>query len=291
MPTKVEKDHISGTETTGHEWDGISELNTPLPKWWLYVFYACVIWSVAYFVFYPAIPFSDGATKGLLGYNSRVEVEQIVAEAKQAKSKWMDQIAAKDLEAITGDEELMQFIQAGGRTMFGDNCAPCHGAGGQGRPGGYPTLADDDWIWGGDLDNIYYTVAHGIRNVTDEDARLNDMPRYGADELLEPAQINDVAEYVLSLSNKATDNDAAARGAETYAEECSACHGEDGKGLQDLGGPNLADAIWLYGGEKEEIVAQISAPKQGVMPAWGQRLSEADVKMLTIYVHSYLSGQ
>lgn len=289
MAANVEKDPVTGTETTGHVWDGIRELNTPLPKWWLYVFYACIIWSIGYWVVYPAWPGLSGYTKGVLGYSTRASFQQTMAEAEQAHKQWTDRIATMSVGEVAADTELLQYAMAGGRAVFGENCAPCHGAGGQGAKG-FPVLADDDWLWGGDLDNIQQTVLYGIRSGHDE-ARLSEMPRFGADEILEQAQIDDVTQFVLSLGNRATDAAAAQRGSEVFAENCAACHGETGQGMQELGAPNLADDIWLYGDSQAAIAAQIASPKQGVMPAWDGRLSETAVKMATIYVHSLGGGQ
>jgi cytochrome c oxidase cbb3-type subunit 3 len=178
---------------------------------------------------------------------------------------------------------------AGGRAAFGDNCAPCHGRGAQGFTG-FPNLNDDDWIWGGSLEAIYQTIAHGVRNGGAE-ARDSAMPRFGLDGILERAQINDVADYVLSLSGKAPDPAAAERGKTIYADNCVSCHGEDGKGNRDLGAPNLADAIWLNGGTKAEVMRSIETGRGGVMPAWAGRLDEATVKKLAVYVHSLGGGE
>ncbi|MGD9512365.1 MAG: cytochrome-c oxidase, cbb3-type subunit III [Geminicoccaceae bacterium] len=289
MAAKVEKDAVSGTDTTGHVWDGIRELNTPLPKWWLYVFYACIIWSIGYWVVYPAWPSLSNYTKGVFGYNSHAEFAARMAEVEQSRKQWTDRIAAMSVDQVAADTELLQYAMAGGRAVFGENCAPCHGSGGQGAKG-FPVLADDDWLWGGSLDNIRQTVLYGIRSGNDE-ARVSEMPKFGTDEILEPAQIDDVAQFVMSLSNRATDAAAAQRGSELFAENCAVCHGDTGQGMQELGAPNLTDDIWLYGGSQEAITAQIADPKQGVMPAWDGRLSETAVKMATVYVHSLGGGQ
>lgn len=290
MPTKIEKDSVTGRETTGHEWDGIKELNTPLPKWWVYTFYASIIWSLAYFVLYPAIPLWDSYTKGVLDWNSRDELGARLEQAAARQATYLDRIRDASLADIQGDQQLLNFALAGGGAAFADNCAPCHGQGGAGRPGGFPVLADDSWIWGGTPEAIQQTLRHGIRWEDDPDTRFNEMPAFG-DGLLEPAQIADVASYVLSLSGRAEDAEAAARGGEVFAEQCAACHGEEGEGLQELGGPRLSDGIWLYGGERADIIAQINRPKHGVMPAWQGRLAPETIKMLTVYVHSLGGGE
>lgn len=290
MPTKIEKDTATGFETTGHEWDGIKELNSPLPKWWLYVFYACIVFSVVYWVLFPAIPGIAGYTEGVLGYNQRVELDEAMAEARAAQAAQLDRIAAAPVEEIAADPQLLAFASAGGRSVFGENCAPCHGLGGAGRPGGFPVLADDDWLWGGTLADIHATIANGVRQEHAE-SRAGEMPAFGADAILEAAQINDVAEFVLSLSAASTDPEAAARGAVVFEENCAACHGPDGEGGRDFGAPRLNDAIWLYQGDKATIAHQVTRPSHGRMPAWSERLSPEAIKMLAIYVHGLGGGE
>lgn len=281
-----ETDALTGTETTGHEWDGIKELNTPLPRWWLWVFYATIIWGIGYYIAYPAWPSLSGYTKGVLGYSSRENLVKDLEAVQVSRAVWLDRFTTTSVDDIAKDPELLQFAMAGGAFVFGENCAPCHGAGGAGAPG-YPVLADDDWIWGGTLDDIYQTIKYGIRSKHD-DTRYSEMIAFGADEILEPAQISAVADYVLSLSGAGAANE---EGAQIFEEQCTACHGEDGTGLAELGGPNLTDDIWLFGGSKDAIVAQIDKPKHGVMPAWVGRLDDAAIKQAAIYVHSLGGGQ
>ena len=285
-----EIDQVTGVETTGHVWDGdLKELNKPLPKWWLYTFYVCVVWAIGYWVFYPAWPTMSGYTKGAFDYSQRGEVAQQVAAAKADQAKYFDQIAATPLAEIETNQELMPFVMAGGAAVFGDNCGPCHGKGAQGGPG-FPNLNDDDWLWGGTADAIQQTIAHGIRS-GDPETRDMAMPRFGLDGILQPHQIKDAAQYVLSLSGKATDEAAAQRGATVFAENCSACHGEEGKGNQDLGAPNLTDGIWLYGGKEADIIKAIQTGRGGVMPYWTGRLDPVTIKMLTAYVHALGGGK
>lgn len=289
MPTKIEKDIVTGTATTGHEWDGIKELDTPLPKWWIYVFYATIVWSLGYYVFYPAWPTLSSHTAGLLGYSSRVEIrEELAAQAAQ-RAPFVDRIRTEPLDRIESQPELLNFAIAGGRATFLENCAPCHGSGGAGAKG-FPSLADDDWLWGGSRDAILQTVTHGVRNVNAE-SRQSQMPRFGVDGVLKKAEINDVAEYVLALSGTGTDRAGADRGKAIFADNCAACHGEKGEGNQELGAPNLADKIWLYGGSKADVVESITNARAGSMPAWTGRLDDATIKMLTVYVHSLGGGQ
>jgi len=284
-------DELTGVEDTGHEYDGITELNNPLPQWWLTIFYVCVAWALVYTIFYPAWPMISENTRGVLGYSTRGEVAERIAAHTEGQAVWRDRIAETELADIRSDPDLLAFALASGAANFALNCSQCHGAGAAGNTGGFPNLNDDDWIWGGDLDAIYTTISHGIRNEADEDARLSMMPAFGAEELLEPAEIKDVAQHVLSLSGRAEDAAAAERGAVVFEENCAACHGEEGLGVQELGAPNLADAIWLYGDQAENIVAQVHNPRHGVMPPWLDRLGETAVKELAIYVHSLGGGQ
>jgi cytochrome c oxidase cbb3-type subunit 3 len=276
-------------DTTGHEWDGITELNKPLPKWWLYVFYATIVWAVGYWLLMPAWPLVSSYTKGWLGYSQRESVAEQLDQAKAAKSGFRQRIAGSDLPAINADPELLSFALAGGEAAFGDNCAPCHGRGAQGGFG-YPNLRDDSWLWGGSLDAIHQTIQHGIR-ADDPKTRASQMPAFGRMGLLDATQVNNVAEYVLSLSGRAGDAAAAQQGAKIFADNCSPCHGKDGKGNQALGAPDLSDELWLYGGQKTIIAETIINSRNGVMPAWAGRLDPETIKELAIYVHSLGGGQ
>jgi cytochrome c oxidase cbb3-type subunit III len=289
MPTKIEKDTISGQDTTGHEWDGIKELNTPLPKWWLYVFIACIVWALGYWVFYPSLPGLHGHLNGVLGYTQRNEIRRQLAEADKQKAPYVDKIRAASLDEIRQNPELSGFAVAGGRSAFANNCAPCHGAGAQGAAG-YPNLVDDVWLWGGTLDQIHTTIAYGIRNAN-PNTRQSLMPRFGADNLLTPVQINDVAEHVLNLTGRATDPAAAQRGAAVFTDQCVACHGAAGQGNIELGAPPLNGRVWLYGGDKANIVQTVTFARNGNMPAWSERLDEATIKMLAVYVHQLGGGK
>ncbi|MCB2010191.1 MAG: cytochrome-c oxidase, cbb3-type subunit III [Geminicoccaceae bacterium] len=280
-----ERDHVTGVETTGHEWDGIKELNNPLPAWWLYTFYVCIAFAVLWWVLYPSWPTSSTYLGGVLGYDQRQDVRDRLAEAREAQGAWRSRIAEQDPAAIIADPELLTFAVAGGEVAFKENCAPCHGLGGAGQLN-YPTLADDAWIWGGTVDDIEYTVRHGIRNADDDDARYADMPAYG--DMFDAGQIEAVADHVLSFTSDTPDN---AEGATLFAENCAACHAEDGGGDPTMGAPALNDAIWLYGEGRDAVIAQVTRPRQGVMPAWQGRLSDDEIKMLTVYVHSLGGGQ
>ena len=285
-----EIDDVSGVETTGHSWDGIKELNNPLPRWWLWTFYATIVWAIIYTVLYPAWPMLSSSTGGVLGWSSRASLAEDVNAAKEAQSVFLDKLAATDVADIQSDAELTQFAVAGGSAAFKVNCVQCHGSGASGSPG-YPNLNDDDWIWGGSIEEIHATIQHGIRYASDDDTRISDMPAYGADEILSREEISDVAWYVRKISSQEFDAAAADRGQVIFEENCAACHGDSGEGLRELGGPRLADSIWLYGGEHADIMAQVNRPKQGVMPAWGARLGEATVKQLAVYIHSLGGGE
>lgn len=282
-----ELDTLTGIETTGHEWDGIKELNTPLPKWWLWVFYITIVWALAYSIAFPSWPWLSGYFGGVMGYSSREQFGERMAAFDASRADWSSRIAAASLQEINDDPELLPIATAGGKVIFANNCAPCHGTGGTGRPGGFPALVDDEWIWGGTAGDIYTTIHHGVRN-DDPDSRVSQMPAFGVDGLLTAQQINAVADHVLALSGQGPDN---AEGAAVFAENCVACHGDLGKGEPAVGGPDLTDQIWLYGGSKAAIVSQITKPRLGVMPSWNQRLSDVEIKQVATYVHSLGGGQ
>ncbi len=284
-----EIDEFTGVETTGHDWDGIKELNSPLPRWWLWTFYATIIFSVGYILYYPAIPLINSATQGISGITNRQIVEQELKAATLAKSPMITKIEAASLQEIRDTDELFRFSVAGGQSMFKVYCTQCHGSGAQGAPG-YPNLNDDDWLWGGDIEAIYISIKHGIRNDEDEDTRISEMPAFGVDELLDSGTIKAITHRVLEMAGLEFDAKMAKAGAGPFIENCADCHGENGKGDIEQGAPDLTDAIWFYGNKPDEIVAQISSPRHGVMPAWGERLGEASVKQLAVYIHSLGGG-
>ncbi|MFM2148446.1 MAG: Cbb3-type cytochrome c oxidase subunit FixP [Pseudomonadota bacterium] len=289
MPTKIEKDSLTGTDTTGHEWDGLKELNTPLPKWWLYLLYATIAFSAVWVVLYPAFPFKGWT--GLTGWVAREAVVQDVAAANARMAPMMNRIREATPQDIAADAQLRAFAMAGGRIAFANNCAGCHGAGGQGAPGGFPSLVDDDWIWGGTHDAIRATIQHGIRAGESDEERTTIMPRFVADGVLTLAQASDAAEFVLSLSGRATDAAAVERGKPLYAENCASCHGDAGEGNRDVGAPRLNDRVWLHASDRASIARYIANPRLGVMPSWGGRLDPATVNMLTVYVHALGGGE
>jgi cytochrome c oxidase cbb3-type subunit 3 len=290
MSTHVEKDNVTGRETTGHDWDGIKELNTPLPSWWVYVFWVCIIWSIGYWVVYPSFPTAHGYLKGMFNITERSKIEETMANVAAERAPYMERLAALDVDQIANDSELLNFSMAGGKAVFAENCAPCHGTGGVGNTG-FPSLQDDDWLWGGTLDDISQTIHVGARWSQNDDTRFNDMPAFGKDGILSNAEISDVVQHVLSFSGRETDPAAAARGTEIFADNCAACHGDNAKGITEMGAPNLTDNIWLYGGDQATITATVTNARRGVMPAWEGKLSDETIKMLAVYVHSLGGGQ
>ncbi len=289
-------DAYSGIQTTGHQWDGIKELDNPLPRWWLWIFYATIAWSVVYMIFMPALPAPpgfDGHTRGLRNHSERANVAAAVADLQAARGPMFAQLQqaadAGGADAILRDEDLLNFALTAGESAFGDNCATCHGAGGGGFVG-YPNLNDDDWIWPASFDDIRHTIRHGIRWEGDFDTRFSQMPAYGRDELLSREEISAVTDYVLTLSDMVEPTEAGqTTGAEIFASQCAACHGDQGLGDRTQGAPNLADAIWLYGSSPEQIRNTIYRGPYGVMPAWNERLGEETITALAAYV--YLRGE
>lgn len=284
-------DEPTGTQTVGHEWDGIEELDTPMPRWWLWTFYLTILFSVGYVIVYPAIPLLSKGTEGLFGWTSRGQLAAETQAANARRTETLAAIAAAPIEQLPGKPELMKAAVAGGRAAFRVNCVQCHGSGAAGVPGLYPNLNDDDWLWGGNLKEIEQTIAHGIRQPGDEKTRTSLMPSFGRDGMLTRAQIEDVVSHVRALSGKERPGAASARGLAIFADNCAACHGPAGQGGRQFGAPNLADAIWLYGGSREKIAASVHSAHAGVMPAWGTRLDPVTVKMLAAYVHSLGGGE
>lgn len=274
--------------TTGHEWDGIREYDKPMPRWWLYTFYLCIIFAFGYVIAYPAIPLLKGATPGVLGFATRTEVAQHIAEVNAKNAEIEAKLLSTQLEDVAADPDLKRFATAGGGAVFRTYCAQCHGAGAQGAKG-YPNLQDDDWLWGGDLAALETTIRHGIRHDADEDTRYSEMPKFG--EMLEGTEIAALAEFVLQVSGQEHDATLATSGAPMFEENCAACHAEKATGDREQGAPNLADAIWLYGRDRDTITATITNSRFGVMPAWQGRISEAQIKQVTFYVHQLGGGE
>lgn len=280
-------------ETTGHEWDGIEELNTPLPRWWLWTFYATIVWAILYTIAYPAWPGIKAATPGLLGWSTRANVAAEIEQAEQANAAINERLASVELTAIADDPELSGYATDAGAAVFKTWCAQCHGSGAAGvQAGGYPNLLDDAWLWGGTIEDIHTTVAHGIRNEEDPDARWSQMPAFG--EILAPEEVEQVVNYVMSLSPSYEPQDPALveAGAEVFDINCSSCHGVDGTGDQFQGAPNLTDAIWLYGGDYATVKDTVINARFGIMPPMGGAdLSEAEIRAVATYVHQLGGGE
>jgi cytochrome c oxidase cbb3-type subunit III len=287
---KREAEPAAPTSTTGHEWDGITEYNSPLPRWWVWTFYATIVWALGYWIVYPAWPTISGYTTGVFGYSTRSQVAVDLAGLREIRGTKGEALQSKSLADIEKDPELLAFARAQGKAAFGNNCAPCHGIGATGAKG-YPNLNDDDWLWGGTAMAIQQTIAFGVRSGNPKDHE-SQMPAFGRDGLLKPDDIIVVANYVRSLSSlpprKGLD---LAAGKKLFADNCAPCHGEAGKGNQDLGAPNLTDQIWLYGSDEAAIIESIANSRSGVMPAWAGRLDPGTINALAVYVHTLGGGQ
>ncbi len=289
-PSKKEIDAVSGIETTGHEWDGLKELNNPAPRWWLWVFYVTIIWSIWYWVVYPAWPTLDGATKGTYAWTQYKKLAAEQQEIKDRQQGYLDKFEKASFDQILKNEELYAFAVAGGSAFFKDNCATCHGTGGMGGKG-YPNLNDDDWLWGGDIDSIYQTIRFGIRS-KHEDTRVSQMPAFGVEDLLKKEEIEKVVDYVLTFSNpQSASGKDFTEAKDIFELNCASCHGEDGKGLREFGAPNLTDSIWLYGGDRETVFKTVFYARAGLMPSWTGRLDENTIRQLAVYVHELGGGE
>lgn len=289
MSDNTNKTHQGDVPTTGHSWDGIEEYDNPMPRWWLTVFYICIAWGVVYSILMPSWPGLTGAFPGLLGYSTRGEVEQEIVAFNDANAAINAELAAADLTAIADDPELNQYAMNAGAAVFRTFCAQCHGSGAAGAVG-FPNLLDDDWLWGGSIEDIHFTVAHGIRNEVDDDARWSQMPAFG--ELLEGTEINALANFVMSLSGDPMDASVVAEGATLFADNCASCHADAGTGDREQGAPNLTDAIWLYGGDYDALVHTITYARFGIMPPMGGAdLSDAEINAVATYVHALGGGE
>ena len=290
MLTERRIDSATGTETVGHEWDGIEELDTPMPRWWLWTLYATIVFAIGYCIAYPAWPLIDRATAGVLGWSSHKQLADELSAEGTRKAPMRLALSRIAIERLPEDSRLMQAAIEGGRAAFKVHCVQCHGSGAAGSTG-YPNLNDDDWLWGGNIKAIHQTLVNGVRQPGNDQTRMSQMPAFGRDGILKPAQINDTVSFVRTLVGKEPASASARRGAQLFAENCAACHGPDGKGSRLLGAPNLTDSIWLYGGDREALTQTITNARYGVMPAWGQRLDPVTIKMLAAYVHSLGGGE
>ena len=280
-------DEATGTQTVGHEWDGIEELDTPMPRWWLWSLYLTIVWGVVYVILYPAWPMIEKGTEGVLGWTSRGQLAEEMSVVDQARATVREELSRIPIERLPDDSRLFAQAVAGGRSAFQVHCSQCHGSGAAGSQTlGYPNLNDDDWLWGGDLKAIEFTLVNGIRQPGVDDTRTSVMPPFAG--VFEPAQLDSLVAHVQSLSGTGRSSPVGAR---LYADNCALCHGARGEGSRELGAPRLADAIWLYGGSGDEIRQQILAPRMGRMPHWGERLDPVTIRMLAAYVWSLGGGE
>jgi cytochrome c oxidase cbb3-type subunit 3 len=290
MAQNPDIDALTGTGTTGHEWDGIRELNTPLPRWWLWLFYITIVWAFGYWVVYPAWPTISGYTTGVFGYSSRADVAADLDALNKVRGAKAVALVSVPLADIAKDPSLLAFARAQGKAAFGDNCAPCHGVGAAGAKG-YPNLNDDDWLWGGTIDAIHQTISFGARSGHAK-SRESAMMGFGTSNVLKPDEIVAVANHVRSIAGLPVRTGADLEaGKKVFAAQCAICHGDDGKGKQELGSPNLTDRIWLYGSDEASIIDVIAKGRAGVMPAWVDRLDAATIKALAVYVHTLGGGK
>jgi cytochrome c oxidase cbb3-type subunit 3 len=282
-------DAVTGTSTTGHEWDGIKELNTPLPRWWVICFYLTIVWAIGYWIVYPAWPTLAGYTGGVLGYSSRAAVAEQIDELKKMRAGNVALIEKASFAEIKANPTLLAFARAQGRAAFGDNCAPCHGLGATGSKG-FPNLNDDDWLWGGKIEDIHQTLKFGIRHDSNE-TRQGNMTAFGRDGILKKDEIANVAAYARSLAGLKSTTGDLGKGKQLFADNCAVCHADDGKGNPELGAPNLTDAIWLFGSDEASVIETITNGRQGVMPGWTGRLDPVTIKSLAVYVHTLGGGK
>jgi len=288
--SKPVKKYDDDPNTTGHQWDGIEEFDNPMPRWWLWTFYATIIWAIGYTIMYPAWPMLNSATAGVLGWSTRGDVAAEIQAVEEANAPINAKLEAAELTAIAGDPELGSYAVSSGSAVFKTWCAQCHGSGAAGAKG-YPNLLDDDWLWGGTVEDIHETITHGIRNEDSDDARYSEMPAFGRDELLEKEEIDQVVNFVMSLSGEAEDASKVDAGAVVFADNCASCHMDDGTGDRSQGAPNLVDAIWLYGGDYASLSETVNNARYGVMPAWNTRLTEAQIRAVSAYVHQLGGGE
>lgn len=283
-------DEKTGTSTVGHEWDGIEELDTPMPRWWLWIFYATILFAIGYCIAYPAWPLLRGATHGVLGWSSHGDLQRELAAERERRAPMLRALAATPIDLLGDNPKLLAAAVEGGRAVFKVHCAACHGAGAAGSRG-YPNLNDDDWLWGGDIATIQQTITHGIRQPDDDATRTSQMPAFGRDQILKPAEIEDVVSYVRLVSKQEPASASARRGAVVFANNCAVCHGDNARGNRKFGAPNLTDQIWLYGGDRAALTDTVTNAHAGIMPAWGKQLDPVTIKMVAAYVHSLGGGE
>ncbi len=287
MANKDKKDNNNNNaKVTGHSWDGIEEYNNPAPRWWLIIWLVCTLWAVGYWFLYPTWPSKEGNTKGKLEWTKFSQLAESQQEIKIKKDRYLKKFSESSFKQIQKDPELMEYALRGGEAIFKNICSACHGTGAAGSKG-FPNLNDDDWLWGGKIDQIYQTLLYGIRS-GHEKARFSQMPAFGLDKILSKQEINDVIDYVLSLSNSGKYNK---NGEKIFKANCVACHGANAKGNIEIGSPNLTDKIWLYGSDRSDMFYTIYFARAGVMPAWLGRIDRQGIRQVSLYVHSLGGGK
>ena len=277
-----ERDAHTGYLTTGHEWNGIKELNTPVPRPVYFFLILAFLFAVGYWILMPTWPIGTSYTKGLLGFDQRVFVTEDVKQAAAERAAWTDRIEKESFADIQKDPRLMHDVRETGKALFGDNCAACHGRQATGGKG-FPNLTTNSWLWGGSPEQIAETIKVGI-NSTHPESRTSQMPAFGRDGILQRNDIEKVVAYLRSLSGAsgAQAGDVTA-GQKIFADNCASCHGEDAKGNSETGAPNLTDRFWIYGGDPQTIYTTVWGGRQGHMPTWEARLSPVERKILAIY--------
>jgi cytochrome c oxidase cbb3-type subunit 3 len=285
-----ERDPLTGQWTTGHSWDGIKELKTPVPIWWVSTFLLSVAFAIGYVLLFPSFPSPGGTVFALSPATTRDQLAFRLDEAARRMEGMNQAILERPLEELSRDEELARFAFNAGRALYQVHCIGCHGPGAAGQAGQFPALVNDDWLWGGSKADIHQTIRYGIRN-EDPDSRQSQMPVFG--QILTATEIDQLTDYVLLLGEVPPGHSRRVGhpAHDLFQQQCASCHGEDGRGNIEFGAPNLSDAIWLYGGTRAEIRQQIAAPRMGVMPGWHQRLTDAEIVALTVYVHGLGGGQ
>ncbi len=272
-----EVDPVTGYDTTGHDWNGIRELNTPFPRIVIWALVLTFAYSVVAWVLLPAWPIGRDYTRGLLGLDQQAIATEGFRDLSAARQDWLAPFAAGDFAALEADPALLGAAMPAAARLFADNCAACHGTDGGGGPG-FPVLRDDTWLWGGDPETVAETIRVGI-NGADPDTRVAEMPAFdwlSRDERLA------LADWVAGLPGGTAADDAPA--AELFAENCSACHGERGEGGLMVGAPALDDASVIYGQDAATVAATLLHGRRGVMPSWSGRLSPAEIDLLAVYV-------
>lgn len=287
-----ERDPHTGYLTTGHEWNGITELNTPVPRP-VYAFLAVTaLFACVYWILMPAWPTASGYTKGLLGHDQRRRVADDLSRAEAENRIWKQRIESGRFEDLRQDRKTMEMVRLAGRTLFGDNCAACHGSEARGGPG-FPDLTASSSLWGNDPATLAETIRVGV-NSSHPDSRVSQMPAFGRGGMLSRAEIENVVAYVHSLSRDRPADDAAqqriAAGQAIFTANCAGCHGENGAGTPEVGAPDLTDRVWLYGGDAHSVFTTVWGGRQGHMPTWEKRLSPIDRKILALYLATLRTG-